>query len=45
VLIPGTSGTESVLRLEVRCVLLVLVLPVLLMRGRRLVLVAMASLG
>ncbi|EAQ74348.1 MULTISPECIES: hypothetical protein [unclassified Synechococcus] len=44
-LIPGNSGTESVLRLAVFRVLAVLVLPVLLLRVRRLVLVAMASLG
>ncbi|MCP9826705.1 hypothetical protein [Synechococcus sp. EJ6-Ellesmere] len=44
-LIPGNSGTESVLRLAVRRALAVLVLPVLLSRVRRLVLVAMASLG
>jgi hypothetical protein len=34
VLIPGNSGTESVLRLALRWVLAMLVLPVLLMRGR-----------
>jgi hypothetical protein len=45
VLIPGNSGTESVLRLALRRVLAVLVLQVLLLRVRRLVLVAMASLG
>jgi hypothetical protein len=42
VLILGKSSTESVLRLAARRVLAVLVLTVMLLRVRRLVLVAMA---